>query len=693
MPIKPLWQKQTVWKKFLALCLLAAVITAGAEVLFNFRALTTAGLTPTEIPMDFFTCTDETAVYGGDGLCLSLGVGESAELTDDMVYETIQTVHIALEGEGIVQAEIELMDESFAYLHYMLYTATLVADDPVLRHLYAPASSGGVDYELLIRLTAVSASADFTVRSVEINTPIPFRLQPLPMALVFLLSLSLLCAFFLRGFDTAYNPRRPLHRAIVVLPLVGLMILAVLLAAWKYPGEPLLSGTTREEALQTDDVYATFLDMLLKGKVMLDEEPGEALLSLSNPYDPTERAFFNGSFKYDHVLYEGRYYIYFGLAPVLTVYLPYHAITGRFPRSADAMLILSLLTIAMAGWAVCGMAGRYAKGANVFALALCCVTVVISGGVFWLMMQENHYHLPIMALICFSAGAIGFGYHAAQQRRAWLKILQYALSGVCFGLALMTRTNAVPILAALITPLFLFELFQKRARLPHALAFLLPALLGLCTVLWYNKARFGSALDFGYQNQLTALDSHYQTLAVADLPQALYYYLLTPVSFTAQFPYVTSAWDAVNTFGRYKFIARSVGVLVFPVTWGAALMRLSSPQGGEGRLSLAAERRWTFGAALMVSLMVIWVSYCMAGNIMRYVYDYVFFFSLVGALCMLPVMTHPRTPEQRTLSTVCVLLCLASVFISLGLMFLDAGSLRLQSPQVFYGIRRMFYPY
>jgi hypothetical protein len=693
MRIKNLWKKQTVASGFLLLCLLSAAITMGAEALFNFRALTTAGLTPVELPPDYFTCDSQTAVFDEKGIHLQMGPSDAITLHNDMVYEPTRTVHVALEGEGTVQVTVELMDESFAYLRYPAYRAWCVAGDPALQNLYATAGSAGTAYELYIRFDRALDSADFTVRSVTLNAPVPFRFKLLRMLLVFGAALSVLCALFLRGWDTAYQPRRPLHRAIVILPVVGMMVFAVLIVSWQHPQGRLFAGLPREEALRTNDIYAALTNMLLENRVMLDEEPSEALLNLANPYDPTERAFFYGTFKYDYVLFEGRYYVYFGLAPALGVYAPYYALTGRFPASSDSILILGLLAIGLIGWAVLGMANRYAKGANVFALSLCCVTVVFASGVFWLISAETFYHLPILALICFSAGAIGFGYHAAEQKRAWLRIAQYALSGLCFGLAVMTRMTALPVLVALIAPLFVFELLKKRAKFPHALAFLIPAAAGLGIVFWYNAARFGSILDFGYSNQLTTLDSHYQKLCAADFPHALYHYLLTPVTFSGEFPYLSAGWGDIGTLGGYKFISYSVGMLAFPITWGAALMRLSRPQGDRGRLSPASERRWAFLAAIAVSILCIWISYCLAGNIMRYVCDFLFFFSLIGALCVLPVMTKPGTPERRALCAICVLLCLTSILVSFCLLFSNAAQIKLQSPQVYFKLQRMFYPY
>src|SRR5262245_4432072 len=63
-----------------------------------------------------------------------------------------------------------------------------------------------------------------------------------------------------------------------------------------------------------------------KGQLHMDKEPAPELLALADPYDPAQ----NGPYKLgDATLYKGKYYIYFGPSPALTLMLPYGLITGR----------------------------------------------------------------------------------------------------------------------------------------------------------------------------------------------------------------------------------------------------------------------------------------------------------------------------------------------------------------------------
>ena len=65
------------------------------------------------------------------------------------------------------------------------------------------------------------------------------------------------------------------------------------------------------------------------GTLYLDGDVDERLLSAENPYDRAERKDLGiGSYRWDYAYYDGKIYVYFGVAPVILMYLPYYLITG-----------------------------------------------------------------------------------------------------------------------------------------------------------------------------------------------------------------------------------------------------------------------------------------------------------------------------------------------------------------------------
>ena len=64
------------------------------------------------------------------------------------------------------------------------------------------------------------------------------------------------------------------------------------------------------------------VDAFEAGQVSLLREAEQPLLELENPYDWSQRLESGVDYAWDHLLYEGKYYSYYGIAPVVTLFLP-----------------------------------------------------------------------------------------------------------------------------------------------------------------------------------------------------------------------------------------------------------------------------------------------------------------------------------------------------------------------------------
>lgn len=87
------------------------------------------------------------------------------------------------------------------------------------------------------------------------------------------------------------------------------------------------------------------VDAFRAGQLHLPEEPTEGLLSLENPYDWSQRSALGGRILWDHLLYNGHYYSYYGIAPVFLLFLPYNLLTGFYFPSHFAVLLFGVAGI------------------------------------------------------------------------------------------------------------------------------------------------------------------------------------------------------------------------------------------------------------------------------------------------------------------------------------------------------------
>ena len=86
------------------------------------------------------------------------------------------------------------------------------------------------------------------------------------------------------------------------------------------------------------DYYNLLVDGFLDGHLYMKVEVPEALLTLVDPYNPDTRP--PGIALHDASMYRGRYYIYFGAAPVVTLLLPFRVLTGGVALPLPAALLV-----------------------------------------------------------------------------------------------------------------------------------------------------------------------------------------------------------------------------------------------------------------------------------------------------------------------------------------------------------------
>ena len=64
--------------------------------------------------------------------------------------------------------------------------------------------------------------------------------------------------------------------------------------------------------------YELLTESILNGHLYIEyDDVDPALAEMDNPYDPASRDALGVSFHWDHAFYNGHYYMYFGIVPVL----------------------------------------------------------------------------------------------------------------------------------------------------------------------------------------------------------------------------------------------------------------------------------------------------------------------------------------------------------------------------------------
>ena len=401
-------------------------------------------------------------------------------------------------------------------------------------------------------------------------------------------------------------------------------------------------------------------DAFLKGQLHLDVEANEKLLALENPYDPAARAEAGVQYLWDHAFYGGKYYSYFGAAPLIAVHAPIYFLTGGVPSDAYATMVLAVLVVIFIALALREAVLRFLSKANLwlFLSGLCAVTSV--SGVYTAVFFADIYYVSAVSALCFTMAALFYALRAFRKSAKSSRRGCLFLCACSIGMAVLSRPTAALANAALL-PFFAERIFcrergNRRERLITASFFLLPLAAFACGVMWYNAARFSSPLDFGARWQLTVSDVSNNALDADFAFSSFFSYFIYPFWSAEGYPFIKMQCQLLLPDGaRYVYgevyagafaLVLPAAVLIYP-----RLARAKREAGENCTLQSAF-----VGAALLACAAVAFADFCMAGVNMRYIYDIVPLLSVIGALVLLSLPSYFLGAKKAFF----VMLCAAS---------------------------------
>ncbi len=525
-----------------------------------------------------------------------------------------------------------------------------------------------------------TAGREATLTAVTLNLRPPVRFSFVRVSLAYAFLLFAWAVYHFRWWKVRFSPCDKLHRAIALLPLA--LCLASLF--------PLCAGAGLKEVSceqPLPNAYEQLFDSFLDGRLDLDVpfDPAE-LEKLDNPYDYTERLPIaeNGYGPFwDRAYYGGKFYCYFGVAPVLTVFFPVYLLTGRVPNEALTVLLLLLVgTVALFG--VMREVLRYFRIRPPLLLVCLGFPALFCGLLFpMIACSADMYYIATASALTFLCLTLWLGFAAVNRRGKAVRRICFAISGVCLALTAASRPT-VAVYAALLLPSF-FAVLASRDRSrgekwADALSFVLPLLCGVIPLLWYNAVRFGSPLEFGASYQLTYGDVRGNRLRLELLGETVFHYFLQPPAFTGLFPYLRPSLVDLHSYGAYCYLSESLGALCFPLSWcGFA----------QGRLTKGKPvKRAMYLLAVALPFCVAFCELCLGGVNLRYLADVMPPLLLVGALVLLE-----RAGENPGFGRFCAAWAVfaATFFVSFALIFANERNWVSQyAPSLFRAVSCVF---
>ena len=602
---------------YMAKALAFVVLIEAAVFNFNCYHLFKGGYEEAQLDMGQAALTGFSASEGG---YVSSGDSATAEFTGlDM---KVGTIRLDVTSSGYKSDySIDFADESNAsyYIRTGLVKGSVYNDIEATQYVVCDFS--GKVSKLRINFTGIGEGT-VTLKAISLNEPYPSHFSYLRVIII------LLGIAFVWAFKRSVSFRAPIgDRLSTVKSVTALLVIAAVLigAMLSSIGIDLSQDFTLTSGNQ---MTKELVDAFEKGQAELLSTPSPELLSMDNPYDWSARAEQGVSALWDHVLYDGKYYSYYGAGPVILLFLPYHLITGYYFPSGIAGLLFNSLGLIFIGMTFYLLMKKLFKDIPLSMYTAALVMVFATCGVWYCTVLVNFYEIAQSSGFCFVAMGAYFLLSSNVIGEGKIRPSRAALSSLFLAIAVTCRPTTaiwcVVAVAFIIAGVMKLKREEKPAVKRYAV-FLVCALLPFAVIggmqMLYNQARFGSFTDFGIDysltiNDFTKAEYHTQLAAIG-----FFDYLFAAPSFSGSFPYIQTTLSTLDVNGYY-FVATNNGVgllfralpMFFLFAAPFALKKISP----ERRLRAAL----LFSAVAFVAPFVIIFSIWESGYGVRYMMDF-----------------------------------------------------------------------
>jgi hypothetical protein len=496
------------------------------------------------------------------------------------------------------------------------------------------------------------------IDAVYLNTEVPFTFNPLRYGC---LLAALLLIYALRPHARIYRLRAGDHSSfakgvrissVVVASLITVLIVASFPNWGQMPAQwfgiassdtstsDSLATDTQDEATYDDeepswyhsfayDEYAELARSMAQGRLDLMEDPPSWLAQLDDPYNPgmqdtmTEET--GESNKVDAAYYQGRYYVYFGVVPVLTMYLPWHLVTGGDLPNGIALLIPTILCIVAVAALLTRLCRQRFKKVSLGVWLLVFIGIVAGSGILFGLGRPTLYQVPIACGRCLLVVGLYCWYRGLSEERNGL----LALGSLSITAIIGCRPQMLIALIGII-PLAYFACRKQPQQRMRVLAslFIPVVLVGICAGC-YNAARFGSFFNVGANYNLAGNNMQMRGNVPERLVDGLFFYLFQPPVISTNFPFLLPAQTDASYRGMSILEPLAGGVLVtMPFLWAAFPTKALRQRAGKSIAALMI-------GCCIAAVVIVCFDTEASGTIGRYCQDYAIFFALAAAVGIL----------------------------------------------------------
>ena len=439
--------------------------------------------------------------------------------------------------------------------------------------------------------------------------------------------------------------------------------------------------------------YDELAQAFLQGKTYIDnDDVPQSLIDMENPYDTTARSqqaqLTGDSYRWDVAYFDGHYYVYFGIVPLLLMYLPFRAIfDAPFPSAVGIMAFALIFSFGVFRLLDLIIKKKF-RNISVGTYLLTGLTFVNCCGMTFLAKRPDFYSVPIMTSMAFVVWGIYLWFKGLNEEKK--KLIYFFLGSLCMALSVGCRPQAV-LICAVALPLFLAYFFKdkfifKKQGIKELAVLAVPFVAVASVIMYYNYIRFGSPFDFGSAYNLTTNDVTRRGFSIGRTGLGIFTYLFQTPAFNGTFPFIESVNIETNYMGK-TISENCFGGLItsLPLLWfGFALPKV--------KRQLKSKNLFALTATLFLIGFAIVIADTQAGGLLQRYYSdfgYIFFF---GTVFVIYSLSEQKTLENnaKSLNNLLVISAFLSIFYSFALAFsVSDVTIDTENPTLFGTLRHI----
>lgn len=534
----------------------------------------------------------------------------------------------------------------------------------------------GQSTNLKINFSNVNQFDTVIINDIIVNAKIPIIFTFYRFILLFF---SILLIYAIRPNSSLYKYKtleKFQFKNVVMITVCSILMLSVVIIINFNPA-------FKEKLVDSYEEYYLLSESLLKGKFYLEEKPSKTLLELKNPYDTVEREKMmqkNGdTYKWDWAYYNGKYYVYFGVVPCILVFLPFYVITKTHLPIYISIGLAGILSVIAILYFMKQLIKKYYPDIPFLIYLELSFLIFIASNLLYIFKRPCFYSIPIIYGLIFVFFGLGLWMDSLKENK--INKIKLAFGSVFIGLTLGCRPQMFisSLLGFVIFLPYLKGKIKMKEKIKNIAISLVPIMIIMFLLGYYNYKRFGSPFDFGALYNLTVNDMTHKAKPFKLFFLGIYAYLFQPTYIKPLFPFIYASQIETNYLGNFYSEPFMGGLFYNNIILFMSMFILFMKDKFKNKNSYYfALITFIFG------FIVLFIDTVEAGLLPRYIADFAYLFLITTVIVIMNIYSNLNKNSKKVfLKIVLFLIFLSSIYQFLFLFTDISVSLEENNPILF----------